>query len=492
MQTLQELQRKLYAYNYAQSVISYDSETVAPADSSAGRAEAVEVLARAQFDLLINPETDALLTRAAAEAQTEQEQAEVRELRRQYDEIARIPAEEYAAFSRLTQEAMPVWANAKRTNDFASFAPYLEKIVASLRRQAACIAPDRDPYNVQLDRYERGLTMEQCDAFFAELRETIVPLLADIQARGRKIRTGFLDQEWPIETQRKVSNRIMRIWGLDPNHCILGETEHPFTSGFYNGDVRITTHYMPRDVFSNLYSIAHEGGHALYELGVDDKYNFTVLQGGASMGIHESQSRLFENYVGRSRAFLHYLFPTMAALFPDQFADVSEEEVYLAVNRAEPSLIRTEADELTYPLHIMVRYELEKALMHGELEVADLPAAWNAKYKEYLGIDVPDDTHGVLQDSHWSFGGIGYFPSYALGSAYGAQAMADLRKTLDLDAQFAKGDLGPLKAALQERVWQYGNSKEPAWLVRSLCGGTFDPKYYTQYLKDKYTELYNL
>ena len=284
-----------------------------------------------------------------------------------------------------------------------------------------------------LDQYEPGLTIEKCDKFFDTLRAAIVPLLEAVKTRGSAIRTDFLDQEWPVSGQRALSQKVMELWGLDPSHCVLAESEHPFTDGFYSKDVRITTHYMPRDVLSNLYSVAHEGGHALYELHVDPRLDYTILSGGASMGLHESQSRLFENLVGRSRGCIRLLWPTLKQLFPSQLEGVTEEELYRAANRAEPGLIRTEADELTYCLHIMVRYELEKALIHGELAVADLPAAWNARYKEYLGLDVPDDARGVLQDIHWSQGNFGYFPSYALGSAYGAQAMADLEKTIDFD-----------------------------------------------------------
>lgn len=287
----------------------------------------------------------------------------------------------------------------------------------------------------------------------------------------------------------------MDLWGLDPDHCVLDESEHPFTEGFWHGDVRITTHYMPRDVLSSLYSVAHEGGHALYELHVDPEYDFTVLGGGATMGLHESQSRLFENMVGRSRAFIRWLWPVLRELYPSQTADFTEEELYRAANRAEASLIRTEADELTYALHIMVRYELEKALLQGTLAVRDLPEAWNAKYKEYLGVEVPDNAHGVLQDIHWAGGDMGYFPSYALGSAYAAQAWDDITARLGqgvLEAHIEKGNLSPLKDALRDRLWKYGNSREPAELVRSLCGGAFDPSHYTGYLRRKYTDLYAL
>lgn len=488
---LRALEKQLYAYLYAMTVIDFDAETVAPEGSADGRAEATEVLSRASFDLLVNDGTAALLKEAAADAETEQERAEVRNLQRQYDEIARIPADEYAAFTKLCSQSVPAWTKAKRTNDFSLFAPYLEKLIAARRAQARYFAPDRDPYEVLLDRYEKGLTIAQCDEFFATLRETIVPLLADIQTRGKAVRTDFLDQEWPIDAQRRVSKKIMELWGLDPAHCYLAESEHPFTTEFWRGDVRITTHYMPRDIFSNLYSVAHEGGHALYELNINPDYDYTVVTHGATMGIHESQSRLFENLVGRSRAFVHYLYPTLKELFPAQLADVSAEEIWRAVNRAEPGLIRTEADELTYCLHVMVRYEIEKQLIGGTLEAKDVPAVWAKLYKEYLGIEVPNDRDGCLQDSHWSGGAFGYFPSYALGSAYGAQMLRRMEQDVDVWGAAAKGDLTPITAWLREKVHQYGGLMEPADVVKNACGD-FSAEDYIQYLTRKYTELYGL
>lgn len=488
---LRALEKQLYAYLYAMTVIDFDAETVAPEGSADGRAEATEVLSRASFDLLVNDGTAALLKEAAADAETEQERAEVRNLQRQYDEIARIPADEYAAFTKLCSQSVPAWTKAKRTNDFSLFAPYLEKLIAARRAQARYFAPDRDPYEVLLDRYEKGLTIAQCDEFFATLRETIVPLLADIQTRGKAVRTDFLDQEWPIDAQRRVSKKIMELWGLDPAHCYLAESEHPFTTEFWRGDVRITTHYMPRDIFSNLYSVAHEGGHALYELNINPDYDYTVVTHGATMGIHESQSRLFENLVGRSRAFVHYLYPTLKELFPAQLADVSAEEIWRAVNRAEPGLIRTEADELTYCLHIMVRYELERRMFAGELTAHDLPAQWNRLYKAYLGVDVPNDREGILQDSHWANGNIGYFPSYAIGSAYGAQYLRQMQKDFNVSAVVATGRLTQINRWLEEKIWKFGCMKDPTPLFESVCG-PFDPTCYTAYLRDKFTEVYGL
>ncbi len=492
MTTLRGLQHRLYAYNYAMNVIEYDDATIAPAGSSEGRGEALEELSGAVHAILSDPALPNLLNEARSGELTVQEAAEVRELQRLYDQISRIPADEYAAFAKLTGVAQSVWTKAKRTNDFALFAPYLEQIVDTRRRWAAYFDPDKAPYDVWLDQFERGASMEQLDAFFAKLRSRIVPLLKKIEASPCQPRTDFLDQEWPLEQQKELSARVMALMGVDPDHCVLAESEHPFTTEFYKGDVRITTHYFPRDLANNLYSVVHESGHALYEMHIADRLKYTVLAGGSTMGVHESQSRLFENYIGRSKGFVHTLWPVLNELFPQQLSGVTEREFYCAVNRAQPSLIRTEADELTYCLHVMVRYELEKQLLDGSLAVKDLPAAWNEKMKEYLGVDVPDDARGCLQDVHWAGGDLGYFPSYALGSAYGAQMIREMRRTLDLDALLDAGNLAPIEAWLEERIWQYGRELEPAQLVQNACGGAFDAEYFAQYLEEKYSDIYNL
>ena len=490
---LDGLQKKLYAFTCAESSLYLDSVTVAPKNTAEGRGVALSILAGERQKLLTAPETKALLDELAAEQDKLDplHKREVELLRRECEKMTRIPAEEYMAYTELTNRASDVWHKAKENNDFASFCPILQELVDYNRKFAVYYDAEKAPYDALLNEYERGVDSKQLDAFFDTLREGIVPL---IRAIGEKpqIDDSFLHLEYPADRQKAFADYLMEVMGIDRSHCGLGETEHPFTLEFNNKDVRITTNYDLHNVASSMYSVLHEGGHALYELNVDPKYDYTTLAGGATTGLHESQSRLFENYVGRSRAFIHYLYPTLLELFPQQLNGVTEEEIYRAVNRAEPSLIRTEADELTYSLHIMVRYELEKALMQGTLTVADLPAAWNAKYKEYLGVDVPDDTHGCLQDIHWAMGDMGYFPSYALGSAYSAQAVDDLRKTMDLDAQWAEGNMQPLKDALRSRVWQHGRAKEPQWLVQSLCGGAFDAAHYTNYLKNKYTELYGL
>ena len=493
LRALETLQKKLYAYNCASNSLYLDAVTVAPKNTAEGRGVALSILAGELQKLMTAPETLALVEELYARRETLDtlHRREVEELRRSCQQLTRIPAEEYMAYSELTNRASDVWHKAKEENDFASFCPILQELVEYNRKFAGYYDAEKAPYDALLNEYERGVDTQQLDVFFDTLRKGLVPLIRAIGEKPR-IDDSFLHLEYPVEQQKAFADYLMEVMGLDRGHCGLGETEHPFTLEFNNKDVRITTNYDLHNVASSMYSVLHEGGHALYELNIDPAYDCTAVTGGATMGIHESQSRLFENYVGRSRAFVHCLYPTLRELFPTQLADVSEEEIWRAVNRAEPGLIRTEADELTYALHIMVRYEIEKALIQGTLAVADLPAAWNAKYKEYLGVAVPDDAHGCLQDIHWSMGDIGYFPSYALGSAYGAQAIADLRKTMDLDAQWAAGDMEPLKAALKDRVWQWGSMKEPQWLVQSLCGGKFDPHYFTRYLKEKYTALYEL
>ena len=492
MEQLRALEKQLFALYYASAVIGYDDATVAPPESSEGRGEAMEALSSAEHRLLTESGLPELLAAARESGLNEQEAAEAAELQRRYDEASKIPAEEYAAYAKLISNAQNAWVKARTNNDFDAFAPYLEKIVDTRRRWAGYLAPDKAPYDHWLNYYERGASCEMLDKFFDELQARIVPLLARIQKEGRPIRTDFIRQSWPVEQQRELAHRVMKRMGVDLDHCAMGESAHPFTTEFYKGDVRITTHYDPEDMTSSLYSVIHESGHALYELHTADRLKYTVLAHGSSMGVHESQSRFYENYLGRSLPFIRALWPDLTELFPQQLAGVTPEELYAAVNRAEPGLIRTEADELTYSLHILVRYRIEKQLMAGELAVKDLPEAWNRLMKEILGVDVPDDARGCLQDIHWSGGDLGYFPSYALGSAYGAQMLRRMKQELDVDALMEKGEFGPVNSWLAERIWQYGMEKQPGWLVENACGEPFDPACFAGYLEKKYTALYGL
>jgi len=493
VEALRKLQKTQAAYNHAMGVLYLDATTAAPADTWEGRGKTMEILSQVTYDLIASPENNDLLSflecnRDQLDVQTARE---VEVLRKAYDQIYKIPAKEYVEYSVLMNDAQNVWHKAKLENDFPSFAPYLEKIVEFNRKFAKYYNEELAPYDALLNEYEEGMNMKTLDAFFLQLRQAIVPLLAKVQS-AEQIEDSFLFLHYPIEQQRIFSDYLMEIMGIDRSHCGIAETEHPYTTNFNNKDVRITTHYHEDNLVSSMFSVIHEGGHALYELGADDRYNYTALSGGVSMGIHESQSRFYENIIGRSRAFVHCIFPKLKEFFPDQLLNVDEEAFFRAINKAQPSLIRTEADELTYCLHIMVRYEIEKKLISGELEVSGVPEEWNRLYKEYLGIEVPDDTQGCLQDSHWSGGSIGYFPSYALGSAYGAQMLYVMQQDLgDIYEEISNGDLSKVTQWLKEKIHRHASFIKPGELFKEICG-EFDASYFTKYLTDKYTALYNL
>lgn len=490
---LKTLQQTMAAYNHAMGVIYLDATTAAPADTWEGRGKTMEILSKVVYDLTAKPENKDLydfLLESSAELDA-QTCREVEVLKKGFDQMFKIPAEEYVAYSVLLNDAQGVWHKAKLEDDFAAFAPYLEKIMDFNRKFAGYYNPDMAPYDALLNEYEEGMNTETLDVFFAQLRETIVPLIAKCQ-QAQQIDDSFLYKHYPVEIQRKFSDYLMEVMGIDRSHCGIAETEHPYTTNFNNKDVRITTHYHENNLVSSMFSVIHEGGHALYELGADDCYNYTALSGGVSMGIHESQSRFYENLIGRSEAFAHAIFPKAKELFPEQLAEVDETMFYRAINKAEPSLIRTEADELTYALHVMVRYEIEKQVIGGTLAVKDIPGEWKRLYKEYLGVDVPNDREGCLQDSHWSGGMVGYFPSYALGSAYGVQMLRKMEEDLgDVHTDVAKGDLSKVTGWLKEHIHRHASFKKPGTLFEEVCG-KFDAKYYTDYLTEKFGKLYNL
>ena len=491
---LMALQRKMAAYEHAMGLIYYDGCTTAPKETADNRAVTMSVLSEEIYRQSTSEETAELLEFLDANRDdlSPDEKRMVYLLLKDIRNMKKIPMDEYVAYQELMVKAEDVWARAKDASDFDMFCPYLEKLFAFQKKFAKYIDPDMDPYDHCLNEFEEGLNMETCDRFFGKLRAGIVPLLKRIQEAEQiddSIRHGY----FPTAKQEELSYHLMKLIGLDLGHVGLSTTEHPFTTSLgSHHDERITTHYYENDFAFSMYSVIHEGGHALYDTGSSGKLAYTVLDGGVSMSIHESQSRFYENIIGRSRAFCRLIFPELVRLFPEQMEGHDAEEFYRAVNKAQPSLIRTEADELTYSLHIMVRYELEKRIMHDELEVKDLPAEWNRLYREYLGIEVPDDRHGVLQDSHWASGLFGYFPSYALGNAYGAQFLAKMRETVDVDACIESGDFSPVNDWNREHIWKYGGRYTPSELLNRVYEEEFDPAYYIDYLEKKYNELYGI
>ncbi len=493
---LDELERSLYVFHHLSSQVELDAMTAAPIDSAAGRSVVTEYLSKERYAAFASEKTGKLLSdlveRKAELPEKTARQAEV--LKRDYDRMKAVPQEEYVQYDILVSEAQNVWLKAKLNNDYASFSPYLKKIVESQLRFIEYWDPDhkQKPYDVLLNEYEYGLTADMLDKFFDEVKQTVVPLVHAITEKGWQPDTEFLNKYAPLEKQRELSDYLMDVLTLDRAHCSIAETEHPFTLEFNKDDVRISTHYHTDSVMSSFYSVMHEGGHALYELHTGDELRFTSLASGASSGIHESISRFFENIIGRSKGFCDFILPKMNELFPGQFESVTEKAFYQAVNTARPSLIRTEADELTYCLHIMLRYEMEKALINREISVDDLPRIWNEKMKEYLGVDVPNDTKGVLQDMHWGGGMFGYFPTYALGNAYGAQMCERMKRDVDVERCCAEGDLKPVVSWLTDHVFRYGCLLDPIPLFNQYCGAEFTAKPYCRYLKEKYSEIYGL
>lgn len=490
-QQLSAFQEKMSAYNHAMGLIYYDASTSAPKGTAQNRAHTLSVLSEESYKLSTGEETVALLE-YLDENKAELTQAEARQVELLYKSIKnmkKIPIEEYVEYQRLLVEADDTWHRAKETSDFALFEPVLEKIFETNKRFAAYIAPEKNPYDYWLSEYEEGLTMEICDKFFSQVRSRLVPLIEKVR-NTNQVSNNILHGDFDPAAQEKLSYYLMEVMGLDMEHIGLGTTEHPFTTSLGSHfDERITTHYYREDFSYSMFSVIHEGGHALYDMGSADELAYTVLDGGVSMGIHESQSRFYENILGRSKEFTSYVFSKIKELFP-QLSDYTAEDFYKAVNRVEPSLIRTEADEVTYCLHVMIRYEIEKRVMAGELKVHDLPAEWNRLYKEYLGIDVPNDKMGVLQDSHWSGGAIGYFPSYALGSAYGAQFLKKMKETVDVEKNIAVGNFAPVNEWNKKNIWQYGCLYKPAEILTRVLGEAFEPSVYLDYLEKKVKSVY--
>ncbi len=493
--SLDALERKLFSLRYAIDEIGSLGPVIDPVKATEERGEALAALEEERVRTLCAPEIGPLLDRVGAQPELmgAMRLAQVKVLKRDRASLTGVPAEEQAEFSRLTVEANDVWRRAKAGNDWASFEPYLDRIVEALRHMAEAKNPGADPYDVWLDEYEHGTSRAFYDPFFAQVKECVVPLLADCMASRHKPSRNCVQGTFDEGRQWLLADDIMELEGVDKDALWIGRTEHPFTGGPSTGFVLIASHVYPNNILSNVYSMLHEGGHTLYEQNVDPAYRLTSLKGGTSMGMHEAQSRFFENIIGRSEAFCGPLLESMRRRFPGQFGRVTQHQLYLAANSAEPCLIRCDADELTYPLHILVRYEIEQLLFSGEAKAADVPRLWAEKYKEYLGIDVPDDANGALQDTHWSDGSLGYFPTYALGSAIGAQLKdAMVTEGMDLEGLCAAGDLAPVREWLRERIWRWGRAKDTDQLLRDATGSRFDASHYTAYLTEKFSAVYEL
>lgn len=489
--------KRMTAYNEALSLIYWDMRTGAPRQGIEQRSEVVGVLSSEVFRMSTSEEMAAfiaIMTKKEINSNLSPiTKKTAQHCKKEYDRNRRIPGDKYKEYVILQSKAEKAWEEARGSKDFDSFQPYLEKLVDLNKHFIEYWGYKGNKYNTLLDLYEPGVTVELLDEVFGELRRKIIPLVKDVSEAKTKPHTSFLFKSFPKEKQKAFTIEILKQMGYDFDGGRLDQTVHPFAVGLNPGDVRITTRYDERDFRTAVFSTIHEGGHALYEQNISNELIGTPLCTGTSMGIHESQSIFYENFVARNYFFWKKNYSLLNKYAGGQFNGVSLEDFYRAINESKPSLIRIEADELTYPLHIIIRYEIEKGLFNDEIKVAELPQIWNEKYEQYLGMKPNHDGEGVLQDVHWAGGSFGYFPSYALGYMYGAQFKNAIYKDIPhFNELLQNGELLPIKAWFKRKIHQYGKMKEPLEILKDVTGEELNPNYLIDYLDKKYSSIYGL
>jgi len=485
--------KELSKLNSAVALLSWDEDTHMPKRGLALRAETIGKLSRMAFELSTSDDLGKYIEDLEGRSDLSVKQAaSVRVVGKTYRRNQAVPADLFEEFTIAQSKSNAAWAEAKRASDFATFQPHLEKMVDYARRFAELFGYEDCPYDALLDRYEPGMTTARLREIIDPLRERLVPFLERLLADGTPPDPNLLHGEYPLGAQRAVARTALEAVGYDFDAGTLDDTVHPFTMHVGPGDVRVTNRYHQDNPLPGLFGAMHEGGHALYGQGMEEDLFMLQLSHGASCGFHESQSRLIENQVGRSRPFWRFFRPAFVDAFP-HLAARSVDDLYRAANRVARSLIRVEADEVTYNLHIMLRFELETKLLDGEIGVADLPALWDDAMQRYIGITPPSVAVGVLQDVHWSTSMIGYFPSYMLGNLYAAQISQTLRAEIpSLDDQIAGGDFSPLLAWLREKVHHVGGIFEPDDLIAQITGKPLSSEPLLDYIAEKYSEIYEL
>ncbi len=488
----QEKMFKISSYDLVLNTTYFDADTIAPDKGAEYRNERMAFMYGELFSMETDPELIELLEQLKGRDDlSELQAATVYWHLRQLDAIRYIPKELYVEASQLQMDSNLIWKKAKEADDYRMFEPYLLKTIEMSKKLLQYRKSELQGYDILLDDYEPGMTMEKYDQFFGLIKEKLVPLIRRITEK-QQFDCAFAARNYPAELQKKLAYKILEYMHFDLDAGLLGETEHPFTSCMSKYDCRITTHYYENSLLSSIFSVVHEAGHATYNYQIAEDVAETFCFDSMSSGMHESQSRLMENYLARTEAFWVNLFPYVKELFPQQLEGVDLDQFMKAVNASQPSLIRTDADELTYPLHILIRYEIEKGLFDGTVDVADLENIWNDKYEEYLGIRPQKASEGILQDVHWSGGSFGYFPTYALGSGYGAQFMKAMRRDLDVDKCMAENRFEEIKEWLKEHIHRYGGMYQPQKQIEIATGEPFNPQYYVDYLTEKYGKLYGI
>ena len=481
---LAEKYKPVWALESAGSLFEWDIETYMPLGASEQRGVAI-----AQTQLLRQERTlqlAGLVSKAESSQLNDTEKGFLRVLKRDIDYYRKVPPKLLEDINRTATEGTIVWREARRKSDFAMFKPYLEKMFDLKRQEAEKLGYQDHPYNALMDRFEEELTTDDVDKMFAPFASDLKGILTKVLAADKFPTTHPLEEaDYEEAAMKRVNEEALKFLQMPEKTFRMDVSTHPFTTSVAIEDVRITTRYEGKDFKASLYSTVHESGHAIYDLQIDNSLEYTPLGRATSLGVHESQSRFWENFVGRSREFIKWIYPSLKANLPF-VAKYSDEEVYRYVNSAKPSLIRVDADELTYNFHIMVRYELEKKLISGELQVSEAPSVWTDLMEKYVGVQPKNDAEGILQDVHWSGGLIGYFATYSLGNVIAGMIYNRIQKDLNLKTMVANADTPKIKEWLRENIHKYGATYSPKELQRKLFGDTYNPKWLVAYLKEKY------
>ncbi len=490
---MKELDRKIHRLAAIKATLEWDQETNLPPHGVEERSEQLALLEGMIHDLQTSPQLGPLtLDLSEATIVSDEDRALVRLHRREFERASKLPKDLVERLARLTGVAQPLWAQARRENDFKKFSPSLAQLVDLAREKAELLGYQDHPYDALLDQYEPETTSAEVKAVFDGLQPGLADLARRIAARPQ-VPNAFLSRSFPRVSQEALARKVATDLGFDWNAGRLDVTTHPFCTTLGPRDVRITTRYDESFFNMAFYGVIHETGHALYEQGIDPRFGTTILGTGTSLGIHESQSRFWENFIGRSRPFIDRYFPSFQKAYPESLGDVDAESFYRGVNLVEPSFVRVEADEVTYSLHIILRFRLEMALLDGSLKSDDVPSAWNALFTELFGITPPSDTLGCLQDVHWAMGGLGYFPTYALGNLYAAQFFDALKKSIpDWSSLVSRGEFAPLLAWLRHNIHRHGRVYTAGELCRQVTGQALDPDFFLDYLNQKFGAIYAL
>jgi carboxypeptidase Taq len=497
MDHLKELLGVVSDLESANALLAWDQQTYMPPGGAGARAMQLATLSRLAHDKFVSEELVEALELAKAEAAgmapDSDEFCLVRKTDRDYQKKVKVPSEWVGEFSSVRALAHQDWEKARAESNFSLFEPRLEKLVELKREYAGFFTPYDHIYDPLLDDFEPGMKAADIKTVFATLRPRLIALVQAIAERGKPVNDALLHQSYDEKKQWDFGIEVAKAFGYDFNRGRQDKAVHPFTIGFGTGDIRITTRFDPEFLNTALFGTMHEAGHAMYEQGVDPKLDRTPLGTGTSLGIHESQSRMWENLVGRSKAFWSAYFPRLQEYFPSQLGETDLNAFYRMINKVERSLIRVEADEATYDLHIMLRFELEVSLMNGSLAVKDLPEAWNKKFEEFLGITPPNDAKGVLQDVHWSMGLFGYFPTYALGNLIAAQLWNKINLDIpEIEKKITKAEFSDLLDWLQEHIHRHGAKYNPLDLLKQATGQDLDAEPYLQYIEGKFGDIYEL